>query len=425
MSRHEVSARDRMRIDGRMITVLGPARLPSAEHIAAIAARLIHESGGRTPLGFIPDPNHSHWKYDPERFSPVVEISEPCTYDTVPQKLVELARTSDPATPLRIVRAGDYLFVDLSHGLGDGRLALLLHSRLARPNTDTSTPAWASSRSLKAPALRAAIRTAATWPRQVRTVQRVVTSRLAATEPTHHIGSTQRPWTRSPAVVTASTGPELLDALRSRQASDVPRASSSALLFAAIRRAADAHGLAPAPNVEVLVDCRRYLPADAVVLSNFASAMGMNTPDNGDPALLGPAMADAIAVGQPLAALAISTVKYHRAAARGRVPAAVAVAHSVSTRPRAHLVFSDLGQIEPLLDLDWAATPDRRFANSLSEPAFPEAIVVTIVRRGQYIDVTASFHDNVFAPKSVQAALDEAFALPARSENPVCTGERI
>lgn len=410
MSSHEVSARDRMRSDGRMITVLGPARLPSAEDIAATAARLAHAGGGRTPLGLIPDPHGSRWRYDPERFAPVVEHTEPCTHDTVPQKLVELACTSDPATPLRIVLAGEYLFVDLCHGLGDGRLALLLHSHLARSGADTDTPPWASSRSLRSPASRAALRVAATWPAKLAVLWRVVASRLAAPAAVDRPDLPARPWQRSPAVVTASAGPDLLATIRRRRDRDAPHVTSSAFLFAAIRHAAHTHGLSPTPSVDVLVDCRRYLPADSVVLSNFASAIGIDTADNGDAGRLGRAMADAIAVGQPLAALALSTAKYHRAAARGHAPA---VSHSVPARPRAHLVFSDLGQIESLLDLEWTTTPDRRFANALSEPADPETIVVTIVRRGQHLDVTASFHDNVFAPASVRAALDEALAVPA------------
>ncbi|WP_420750586.1 hypothetical protein [Rhodococcus sp. O3] len=413
-----------MRSDGRIITVLGPARLPSAEHITATAARLIHASAGRTPLGFVPDPANSRWRYDPVRFAPVVEVVEPCTYETVPQKLVELARTIDSAIPLRIVLAGEYLFVDLCHGLGDGRLALLLHSHLARPATDTSPPAWASSRSLRAPASRAAFRAAVTCPSRLGALWRVVTSRLASATPPHRPDPVERPWHRSPAVVTASAGPELLDTLRRRRDRDAPHASSSAILFAAVERAARAHGLSLASSIDVLVDCRRYLPINAVVLSNFVSAMGVRTADNGDINHLGRAMADALAVGQPLVALALSTAKYRRAVARGRVPA---VAHSVPSRPCAHMVFSDLGQVESVLDLDWTATPDRRFANALSEPAHPESIVVTIVRRGRHLDVTASFHDNVFAPGTVQAVLDEALAVPSTlwNDKPVDTEERI
>ncbi|MDI9973382.1 hypothetical protein [Rhodococcus sp. IEGM 1307] len=405
MSTHRASSRDLMRSGSRMITAIGPVRLPSVGEIRDTLTLLAHAGGRHTPIGLVPTTESRRWEHRPQDFLGQVRELGPCTREEVPQLLTRLARSGASAYPLNVAVAGDFLLLDISHGLGDGRLALSLVRAVAGGRMGTPVPEWARTRDSALPLACALARTFASSPTRV---ARLLESRPAAA---HGSGSAEVvvPWHGAPTAVIASTAPGTTAELRRWRDREMPRASVSSLLFAAVSRAMRSCGLAIDDEVDVLFDCRRYLPEAATVNGNFAALVRFSLSDPGDAAEMSAAIAQATASGRPLASLALSTATFRR---RVRAGVAHARATHVAADPRARLVYSDMGQAALLADLDWTDGPGRRLVTALSEPADPASIVFTAVRHGPDLDVSASLHDNVFDPELVRSALSDALCDP-------------
>ncbi|GAF50753.1 hypothetical protein [Rhodococcus wratislaviensis] len=404
MSTHSASYRDLMRSASRMITAIGPLRLPSIGEIRDTLTLLAHAGGRHTPIGLVPTTESRRWEHRPQDFLGQIRELGPCTREEVPQLLTRLARSGASAHPLNVAVAGDFLLLDISHGLGDGRLALSLVRAVAGGRTGTPVPEWARTRDTALPLARALTRTFASSPTRV---ARLLESLPAAA---HSPGSAEMvPWHGAPTAVVASAASGTTAELRRWRDREMPGASVSSLLFAAIARAMRSHGLTIDDKVDVLFDCRRYLPEGATVNGNFAALVRFSLSDPGDPAEMSAAIAQATASGRPLASMALSTATFRRRVAAG---SAHARATHVAAEPRTRLVYSDMGEAALLADLDWTDEPGRRLVTALSEPADPASIVFTPVRRGPELDVSASLHDNVFDPELVRIALADALCDP-------------
>lgn len=394
-----------MRGGGRMITAVGPVHLPPVDTIADRVTALAEAGGRHTILGNIPSPQSSRWQYRPRQFLSGIDEYRPCTKKDVPRLLMQLARSNSREAPLRIGVAGDYLFLDISHGLGDGRLALQLMGALAADGSEATVPDWARRRDARVPIVRALAGQYSFAPQRLVQLVRTRTG-VGEGGPSD---AAPVPWTRSPGVVVASSVPGMVDRLREWRDRMMPGASVSALLFAAISESLRRRALAIDHHVGVIFDCRRYLPNGVAVNGNFVAGVGLDLADPGDARELSAAIRQATHLGRPLASLALSAAKFNRDFRMGN---AYPVAKSVAAEPRAKLVFSDMGEATPLAGLRWTDVPGRRFCNAISEPAAPDEVVFTFVHRGAELDVTASSHDNVFDSALVDAALMDALRDP-------------
>ena len=404
MSMHRASSRDLMRSGSRMITAIGPVRLPGIGEIRDTLTVLAHAGGHHTPIGLVPTTESRRWEHRPQDFLGNVRQFGPCTREEVPRLLTRLARAGASAHPLNVAVAGDFLLLDISHGLGDGRLALALVRAVAGGRTGTPVPEWARTRDSALPLARALTRAFATSPARV--------AQLLEPRPpiTLDAGPVETvPWRRSPTAVVESAVSGTTAELRRWRDRELPGASVSSLLFTAVARAMRSRGLTVDDKVDVLFDCRRYLPDGATVNGNFAAGVRLALSDPGDAAEMSAAIAQATASGRPLASLAFSVAKFRR---RMRAGTAHAETAHVAATPRARLVYSDMGEAALLADLDWTDEPGRRIVTALSEPADPASIVFTSVRRGRELDVSASLHDNVFDPELVRDALADALCDP-------------
>ena len=68
MSTHRASTRDLMRSGSRMITAIGPVRLPSIGEIRDTLTLLAHAGGRHTPIGLVPAPGSRRWEHRPQDF---------------------------------------------------------------------------------------------------------------------------------------------------------------------------------------------------------------------------------------------------------------------------------------------------------------------------------------------------------------------
>ncbi|QBJ97635.1 hypothetical protein ERC79_18090 [Rhodococcus sp. ABRD24] len=389
-----MSTRDAMWSGSRILGVVGPVRLPSNDEIASRAAALIDAGRRCTPLGVMAGLHAT----DPV---PVRALPQ-CGAGDLPLVLRQLAREPRDGPPLGLATAGNYLFVDLCHGLGDSRLMVLL-TRALLDGPAAELPSWVRDREVSAPLARAVSTFYGSDPRRLRALLGVDRGR---TDIDDHAPT--RSWTRSPSVLVASASVGLADELRRWRDRWMSGTSLAAILCAAVSREVRAR-IPATDSTSVIFDCRRYLPESATVHGNFTAGVDLTLPDPGDPIEFGRGIGEALAAGRPLASLAHSVHRFRRAVRAGGRPGP---ATTVSCSPRARLVFSDVGQVIPLCSLDWVDGPGQRFAGVLSEPAEPESIVFTMLRRGPELDVTASLHDNVFDVDIVQDALDSALLDP-------------
>ncbi|MBV8928020.1 MAG: hypothetical protein JO152_02705 [Mycobacteriaceae bacterium] len=186
--------------------------------------------------------------------------------------------------------------------------------------------------------------------------------------------------------------------------------SPASIVFAALAAQIRSHGIDVQDSVTVMFDCRRYLPSASRVYGNFVSGVDLAVGDPGEPSQLDAAITAAAACGRPLAAALLSAYRFRR---RYRSGHGYVEATCVPRRPRARLVFSHVGDVFANSPM-WSGEPSERFYDAINESKDPEAIVFTVTRRGTGIDITASFHDNVFSRDVVQAALDCVVQQPER-----------
>ncbi len=412
---YKATAMDMLRSDSRLIGGLGPADFGGIERVRA-RLRKLGSAGPAARLGLRVTPSTQQWTYEPDAICADVKSAPPITAAGIADALVELSSTASAEVPLRGRLAGEYLLLDLSHGLSDALLPVELYAYLADPSEDPPLPTWATAPVVKSPLPRAFSSWAVRNPCKVGAVLagRLRASRPASTatgaETTAETTAVPRriPWTRSPAVATATSRPGAPTALRNWRDRNAPEVSVASMLCGSVANAMAAQGISVAQSLTFLFDCRRYLPTSDLVLGNFAVGIDFHRLDPASPRAVHRAVAHAIENGRPLAAGALSALSYLRT--RAALPATAVDSAPVNADSR--LTFSDIGRIRQLDGIAWTAEPEKSQFYPLSEPALPDSIVITSMHVRDTFQVSASFHGNVFDVETVQSALDVALSDP-------------
>ncbi|ORI14954.1 hypothetical protein BJD99_03825 [Rhodococcus sp. 1163] len=408
---YKATAMDMLRSDSRLIGGLGPADFGGIERVRA-RLRKLASAGPAARLGLRVTPSTRQWAYEPDAVCAEVESAPPITAAGIAGALVELSSTASAEVPLRGRLAGEYLLLDLSHGLSDALLPVELYAYLADPSEDPPLPAWATAPVVKSPLPRAFSSWAVRNPRKVGAVLsgRLRASRSASTATTAENTAVPRriPWTRSPAMATATSRAGAPTALRCWRDRNAPDLSVASMLCGAVANAIAAQGISVAQSLTFLFDCRRYLPTSDLVLGNFAVGIDFHGLDPASPRAVHGAVAHAIENGRPLAAGTLSALSYLRT---GAALPATAV-DSAPVNADARLTFSDIGRIRQLDGIAWTADPENSQFYPLSEPALPDSVVITSMHVRDTFQVSASFHGNVFDVETVQSALDVALSDP-------------
>jgi hypothetical protein len=407
MSTLKIGALDMMRTDSRIISALGPVQVGRPDDITEAVRALAVCGGPGTRFGLMPTTESRFWRYDPDAFLDEVVRLPSCTAEGLPALLTERARTSSRSAAISIAVAGDYLIVDLCHGLGDARLVNMLNQVLGEKLTPDRFPDWARGYPTRNPLGTAMARFYTAQPRRVAALLR---SRAGAAE-AQKSGGELVPWRRAPVVVAARSENGTVNRLRRWRDRTSADLSIVSIVCASIAGEIRSRGIELHHGVNMIYDCRRYLPTHSRVYGNFVSGVDLAVADPGDPVQLNGAITAAAACGRPLAALLLSAQRFHHQYRQGRAHVA---AQSVPRNPRATLAFSDIGQAFAGSGM-WTGDESERFYNAINEPKGPEAILFTITHRGPDMDVTASFHANVFPPDVIQSALNSVVTEPERT----------
>lgn len=416
---YKASAMDMLRSEARIVCALGPADFGGLDRVKARLHRLA-SAGPAARLGLQVTPSAPVWRYEPESVCADVVAVAPIARADVQDRLVELSMSASSDVPIRGRLAGDFLLLDLSHAFGDAVLPVELFAFLADPTPEPELPAWATARTVRTPLPRALAGWMLHNPRKVvdvvygklRSTPAATPEQLTpALAPMEHA---RIPWTRSPAVATATSHAGAPSELRAWRGAHMPDVSVTSILSAAVASALSVSGISTAYSANFLFDCRRYLRTDSVVLGNFAVGIEFVGVDPTSPAALHSSVTHAIDKGRPLAAGALSSLHYLRT--RRALPSTDAQTAPASVD--AQLTFSDVGRIRQLERIAWLDEPEKCIFYPLSEPSLPESIVITSLHVRDTFHVTASFHDNVFDREAVQSALDLATNDPVALLSP-------
>ncbi len=411
---YRASSLDMLRSDSRIVTVLGPADFGD---LARVQSRVLALAsiGPATRLGLHAQQSSAAWAFEPDRVVEHITEGPSVHHERLAERLTAFAHESAVEIPVRIRLAGRYLFLDLNHGLGDALLPVDLFAYLADATPNAPLPAWAGGSVEGHPLRKALLHWAVRNPRKiVDTIYGRVFpgSTSESGESAEGPGSASPtafvPWTPSAAVAVAVTPAGTTDAIRRWRKSNLPGASVSAVMCAAVSAAFVRTSFSVARSAGFLFDCRRYLPPSTTVLGNFAAGIGFTDIDPTSPREVNDALSGAIDQGRPIASATISTIKYKR---EQRAVSGV-FDNRVPVRPNVDLMFSDVGRVKQLEPVSWVAEPADRAFFVIAAPGSPESVMITMETIDSVVFVSASFHDNVFDSQTVQSALDLVAADP-------------
>ena len=411
---YRASSLDMLRSDSRIVTVVGPADFGDLARVQSRVLALA-STGPAARLGLRALPSSPNWAFEPERVLEHITEGAALDQQQLAKELTEFSHSSMAEVPVRIHLAGGYLFLDLNHGLGDALLPVDLFAYLANAAADAPLPAWAGSAVDGHPLRKALLRWALRNPGKVKDtiVDRVrprsnAETALSAVEPEAASATESRPWAPSASVVVAATPAGTSDAIRRWRDSHLPGASVSSVMCAAVATAFAQSSLLLDRSAAFLFDCRRYLPPSTTVVGNFASGIGFPDLDPTSPRAVHDALSGAIDRGRPIASATMSTIKYkrHQKAVSGTF------ADRAPVQPTVKLMFSDVGRVRQLEPASWTAEPADRAFYVIAAPVHPESVMITMETIGSVVYVSASFHDNVFDSRTLDAALSRAAADP-------------
>ncbi|BBY27922.1 hypothetical protein [Mycolicibacterium sediminis] len=401
MSAVKVSPLDMMWAKNRIISAVGPVDAGRPEQIASVVRKLAARGGPGTRFGLIPSTDTRTWRHAPDDFLGDVTELPACTAGDLPALLTRRARSSTGSSAVNVAIAGDYLIVDMCHGLGDVHLVDMLNSVIGERRSYDSLPDWSLGTPTRHPLGKALAHFYGARPRRMAALLR--NRNRAPAVPTAAGASVA--WHRAPTMVAAQSTGDVLERVRQARARSASGVSIASIVSAAIVVALRSHGIESNDSVNVVFDCRRYLPGGARIFGNFVSGVDIAVGDPGDPGRLHRGIGDAASSGRPLAALLLNARKFESHYRSGH---AFDPATRVASAPVAKLVFSHVGSIF----MGTVGDEARRFGNCLNEPMDPEAIVFTISHHGSDFDVSASFHSNVFFPELIQSALNAVAEEP-------------
>ncbi|MGE2834439.1 hypothetical protein [Mycobacterium sp. SMC-4] len=383
----------------RSAVVLGPFELPSADLLTQRLLAMAH-AGPEARVGLIPSTTSTRWRFAPESVAGAVHTISRAPQSEPTELVAHLRRL--PPTSLRVLAADDYLALDFSHGLGEIPLLDLLIAVLLGVVDPADDTLWKPYRHTTPPLVSAAARAIGLSPHRLLPLWR---------QHRRHAGTVSTSDPPSSTTVASSTSTRVLripehdvNDIRVQRDSHLPGVSLFAAYTCALHAAFADEGFDIEPEVTVPVDVRRYLPQGRGTLGSFSAGLSFPV-EHADPRHLHDAMTDATRIARPVANLVAGTVKAHVALRSGAQPVRTAPA-----RPRMRLLHSSVGEVPRSA---WSfSDPAHARVLVASDPAGPCGVTVTTSSVLGTAWLTAEFHDAVFDPERIGAALA---TVPARA----------
>jgi len=310
--------------------------------------------------------------------APLPPLPDPAT------ALADLCVTQPPLTdgaPFRLAVGPDNVILSMQHVVGDAGVANALLAGLVLTALGQGLP-----EPLVAP----------TTPGVARSVLRTMTRSLRSVPRTHPVTAPTRPgevWQPVHGLSHLSLVEPALRHLKLRARALGVRRSS--LLVALVDRALAQHGLPAADDVRnVVVDCRRYLPAGSVVRGNFSAGAAM-TADWADPLDVDATITTSLERARPLLHLVAGSVQ-------SRLPGGPVRPLAATGPVRVHPDYSVVGPVRWVGSLPWTGVPNYV---STTRPYRPDGLGVIACEVRSVLQVSIGYDAAVVDPAAVDAAL--------------------
>lgn len=395
-SRTRVAILDTAHSRRRSAVVLGPLHTPTRAELVDRLAQLA-DAGPLLRLCLEPSVHEQDWRHvrvDPESVITEHPALAPGAPPTDLLAAVRATRADAVADGIRILRAGEHLAIDFCHGLGEVPFVILVLDGLFGA-IDIADPEFlAPYRHSLPPLLSAALRTFGSDPRRLATLLDIHRRRpIPRTEPDEPAPG---PFAPAPATRFVGLSADIVSELRRRRDRTAPGVSLIALLTHALWDGFRSVGLAVDEIVKIPFDARRYLRPGADTLASFTAGLDFTMDPVGGPARLQAEMDRAARCGRPVANLMVGSMK-----ARRGYPD---VPQRHPARPRVRLLHSNVAR--DARTEHWPYT-DHAAAQVLvaSDPTGPEGVTVTSAWMSGNLWLTAEFHESVFDPGQISAAL--------------------
>lgn len=400
--RPKVAARDRPWHGAVVSTLCGPFDMPTVEEleraIVAVVQKFPHSR-----LSWSVDPTTWRWEVPTDQHgspaSAVVVERSRSGHTSLGQTLDEMVR--DPAVaPLTVFRYEDHFGIRISHEYGDGRFYDQALGALMSAAT-TGPMAWDTRPASRFPLATAVLRTFGKTPKRVLAAFADRPERPAPPITEYHRSPVA--WTPARRTVTAFIPDEVRRQIVGWGKTSAPGASWFSLLVSLLLRSTELSGLRMAEDVSIVMDLRRFLPAEAQDLDgNFVVGVPFNLNYRTPPAAIGSKIRACVKSGRPVAAQAASALR------RGH-DATPPTGIDPAQLPRA--TFTSIG-VAPRVDLLSYRGDAPSFMAGSVEPEGPHGVTFLVTETSDTCTVSVSFHDNVVDAAVVEEALRRARTEP-------------
>jgi hypothetical protein len=406
--------------------VLGPVPSIDDGDLAAIMDE-IASGGTNYRLGLIPSRSTQFWRVvsKPGRGA----VLPPCSLGCRDfEEVMANAEKTHPDIPFAVWRCGEYLCVYADHGIGDGRLFV----RLLLALTQSVDSVFGQSRITRRPfalALWAGLRHR---PAAVSRGGWELAQSLAARARKRAPGPSQPPsapesievspvWSAKdkPSTVWMSSGPDFVTGLRKYRDELHPGVSTTAMVMYFICKSLKSAGIDLSPDVGILTDLRRFLPADSTTWANFVSVVDVPFTTGTSPedfaAHIRREVLSYRSMFKLAASLMVSKARYAWFGQRAR-PHHAEAPESADERQTTTLTLTELTKPGAGSEIGWADARQARFAVLIDPAARQHLVIVVHPPTEDRVQITARFFASHADPDTIRRALKNALNKPWESD---------
>jgi hypothetical protein len=402
---YTATALDRAIAPERSVAVLGPIDGLDADRIR-MTLKEIGDGAAGIRAALEPQSHSRRWQYRNDIADQAVSVRRDLDTTDLGELATAIRNQLGNRSALDVLICGDYLVVDYSHGLGDGRFAVMLLGALAGAGEPKHIRPLAHSLPSHA-AWMACRRHLAARPDRLRDVLRVRRKHKGGfDEPNAERRITD--WKAACCTVTAYMEPDRVAELRAWTSAHAPGATSASVTIALTISALRAEGVRIDHRVRILIDCRRYLrPEYQDANGNFVVAIPIRMPSPPSPLAITGTIREVTQSGWPAAILGIAELK-----ARLRTTTQASPAAAVGISDWLRLTVSDLGRLRGLDNLPWAVSGRGPQLAAYTEPAGPDAVSLLAAELKGGRTYSASFCGEFAQRSTLERAISRMCADP-------------
>jgi hypothetical protein len=414
--------------------VIGPVPPVDDDGLGAIMDE-IASGGPKYRLGLMPTRSTQSWRVvsNPGQAA----VLPPCSLGCRDfEEVVANAEKTHPDIPFAVWRCGEYLCVYADHGIGDGRLFV----RLLLALTKSVVPAdsvFGQSRITRHPfalALSTGLRhrpaavSRGCWELAQSLAVRVRKRAPLPPQPPSAPKSIESSavWSArdKPSTVWMSSGPDFMTGLRKYRDELHPGVSTTAMVMFFICESLTSAGIDLSPDVGILTDLRRFLPAESTTWANFVSVVDVPFSTGTRPEEFAAHLRHEVLSYRSMfklaAGLMVSKARYAWFGQRAR-PRHAEAPESTDESQTTTLTLTELTKPGVGSEIGWTDARQAQFAVLIDPAARQHLVIVVHPPTADRVQITARFFASHADPDTIRRALKNALNTPWESHATAAT----